>query len=119
MDPLLRLDPYQRLLSLLKMAGPTLTSLFKGEGPALFLPYSFFEPEVLASFLILLFLLLLGTAVKGRSVLYLGTLWFFLTLSPLIYQPTFGKITLREPPYIPSIGLFLILFFLLWKFVSR
>ena len=117
--PLLRLDPYQKFLSTLKMTGPSLTFFFKRERPLLFLPHSFFEPEVLVTFLVLLLLLVWGSLVKGRYALYLGFFWFLLTLSTLIYQPSFGKIALLEPPYLPSFGLFLILCFLIGKFVSR
>ena len=114
--PLLGLDPYQRLLSTLKMAGPALAFFFKRESPVVFLPHSFFEPEVLAPFLILLFLLVLGTRFKERSLLYLGVVWFFLTLSPLIYQPSFGKIALSGSPTLPAIGLFLGLLSLILAF---
>ena len=53
---------------------------------------------------------------KGKTFLYIGSIWFFLTLFPLIDQPTFGKITFREPPYTPLIGLFLIVFSFIQKF---
>lgn len=117
--PLLRLDPYQRLLSALKMTPLAILSLFRGERPMALLPYSFFEPPVLATALSLLFLLLLGLFLKEKITLYSALLWFYLTLFPLLYQPSFGKIGLTEPPYLIVVGLFLIAFALLKKLVSR
>ena len=102
------------------MTGPAIASFFKGgQRPLVVLPYSFFEPAVVATTLLLLFLLLLGTFLKGRETLYMGLLWFYLTLSPLLYQPSFGQISLTTPSYPCAIGLFLVILFFIEKFVSR
>lgn len=78
---------------------------------------NFFEIKTLGSFLFLLALIILATILfKRNRIISFGIFWFFLTLSIESSIIPIKDVIFEHRTYLPSLGFFVILSFIIYKF---